>query len=382
MTTKTKTGEVKAKSASRRKFLKAGAAGAAGAATLGFPMVSRAQTVTLKMQGAWGAKDVFNDMAMEYVDRVNAMSGGRLKIDYLVAGSVVKPFQVQDAVHKGVLDGGHGVTVYWYGKSKVASLFGTGPVFGQDAHLGLAWIHRGGGKELYNELIEKLGINTVGFFAMPMPTQPLGWFKKEIKTADDMVGLKYRTVGLAADLMQEMGLKVTQLPGGEIVPALERGVIEAFEFNNPTSDRSFGAQDVSKIYMMGSYHQAAEFFEIIFNKTKYNRLPKEHQAILQYAAEAANSSNFWTGIDRYSNDLQWLTREAGVKALRTPAAVMAKQLAAWDVMIGRLESEDPFFAKVLKSQKDFSHRAAYYYLLNQCDYKLAFEHYFPGELGF
>jgi TRAP-type mannitol/chloroaromatic compound transport system substrate-binding protein len=382
MTTKTKTGEVKTKSASRRKFLKAGAASAAGAATLGFPMVSRAQTVTLKMQGAWGAKDVFNDMAMEYVDRVNAMTGGRLKINYLTAGSVVKPFQVQDAVHKGVLDGGHGVTVYWYGKGKVAYSFGTGPVFGQDAHVGLAWIHRGGGRELYNELIEKLGINTVGFFALPMPTQPLGWFKKEIKTAQDMVGLKYRTVGLAADLMQEMGLKVTQLPGGEIVPALERGVIEAFEFNNPTSDRSFGAQDVSKIYMMGSYHQAAEFFEIIFNKTKYNRLPKEHQAILQYAAEAANSSNFWTGIDRYSNDLQWLTKTAGVKALRTPQAVMSEQLKAWDVMIAKLESEDPFFAKVLKSQKDFSHRAAYYYLLNQCDYKLAFEHYFPGELGF
>jgi TRAP-type mannitol/chloroaromatic compound transport system substrate-binding protein len=382
MTTKTKTGEVKAKSASRRKFLKAGAAGAAGAATLGFPMVSRAQTVTLKMQGAWGAKDIFNDMAVEYIDRVNAMSGGRLKINYLTAGSVVKSFQVQDAVHKGVLDGAHGVTVYWYGKSKVASLFGTGPVFGQDAHLGLAWIHRGGGKELYNELIEKLGINTVGFFALPMPTQPLGWFKKEIKTAQDMVGLKYRTVGLAADLMQEMGLKVTQLPGGEIVPALERGVIEAFEFNNPTSDRSFGAQDVSKFYMMGSYHQAAEFFEIIFNKTKFNRLPKEHQAILQYAAEAANSSNFWTGIDRYSADLQWLTKTAGVNAIRTPQSVMSEQLKAWDVMIARLESEDPFFAKVLKSQKDFSHRAAYYYLLNQCDYKLAFEHYFPGELGF
>ena len=384
MTKKDVTGGVTAKPSKtgRRKFLKAGAAGAAGAAAMGFPMVSRAQTVTLKMQGAWGAKDVFNDMAVEYVDRVNAMSGGRLKINYLVAGSVVKPFQVQDAVHKGVLDAGHGVTVYWYGKSKVASLFGTGPVFGQDAHLGLAWIHRGGGQELYNELIEKLGINTVGFFALPMPTQPLGWFKKEIKSAGDMVGLKYRTVGLAADLMQEMGLKVTQLPGGEIVPALERGVIEAFEFNNPTSDRSFGAQDVAKYYMMGSYHQAAEFFEIIFNKTKYDQLPKENQAILQYAAEAANSSNFWTGIDRYSNDLQWLTKEAGVNAIRTPQAIMSEQLKAWDVMIGRLEADDPFFAKVLKSQKDFSHRAAYYYLLNQCDYKLAFEHYFPGELGF
>ena len=370
---------------SRRKFLRAGAAtaaGVAGAATLGFPMVSRAQTVTLKMQGAWGAKDIFNDMAMQYVDSVNAMGGGRLKINYLVSGAVVKSFRVQDAVHKGVLDGGHGVTVYWYGKSKVASLFGTGPVFGQDAHLGLAWIHNGGGQELYDELIGKLGINTVGFFAMPMPTQPLGWFKKEIKSAKDMVGLKYRTVGLAADLMQEMGLKVTQLPGGEIVPALERGVIEAFEFNNPTSDKSFGAHDVSKVYMLGSYHQAAEFFEIIFNKDKYNKLPNEHQAILKHAAAAASSTNFWLGIDSYSNDLQWLQDKAGVKVYRTPNAIMKKQLKAWDVMIAKLEGEDQFFSKVLASQKEFAHRASYYYLLNQCDYKLAYEHYFPKELGF
>ena len=371
------------KGSARRKFL-AGAAGAlaGGAALVAAPNVSRAQTVTLKMQGAWGGKDIFNDMAVEYVDKVNAMAGGRLKIDYLISGAVVKSFRVQDAVHKGVLDGGHGVTVYWYGKSKVASLFGTGPVFGQDAHLGLAWIYRGGGQELYDELIAKLGINTVGFFAMPMPTQPLGWFGKEIKSADDLVGLKYRTVGLAADLMQEMGLKVTQLPGGEIVPALERGVIEAFEFNNPTSDRSFGAQDVSKNYMMGSYHQAAEFFEIIFNKDTYNALPAEHQAILKYSAEAASSSNYFTAMDRYSSDLQWLKNEAGVNVHRTPNSIMSKQLEAWDVMIAKLEGEDPFFAKVLKSQKEFAHRAAYYILINQCDYKLAFNYYVPDELGF
>ncbi len=370
---------------SRRRFLKASpamAAGAAGAVALGFPMVSRAQTVTLKMQGAWGPKAVFNDMAMEYVDSVNAMAGGRLKINYLFAGAVVKPFQLQHAVHKGVLDAAHQVTAYWYGKSKVASLFGTGPVFGQDAHLGLAWIHNGGGQQLYDELIEKLGINTVGFFAMPMPTQPLGWFKKRIRKASDMKGLKYRTVGLAADLMQEMGLKVTQLPGGEIVPALERGVIDAFEFNNPTSDREFGAHDVSKVYMLGSYHQAAEFLEIIFNKTRYNKLPKEHQAILKHAAAAASSTNFWLGIDSYSKDLQWLIKKAGVKVYRTPQSIMTKQLAAWDVMIAKLEGEDPFFKKVLKSQKEFAHRASYYYLLNQADYKLAFEHYFPNELGF
>ena len=367
----------------RRKFLKKAAVvgGAAGAATLGFPMVSRAQTVTLKMQGAWGAKDIFNDYATDYVKRVNEMAGGRLKIQYLISGAVVKAFRVQDAVHKGVLDAGHQVTVYWYGKSKVASLFGTGPVFGQNAHQGLAWIYYGGGQELYNELIKNLGLNTVGFFCMPMPTQPLGWFKKQITSAEQLVGLKYRTVGLAADLMQAMGVKVTQLPGGEIVPALERGVIEAFEFNNPTSDRSFGAQDVSKVYMLGSYHQAAEFFEIIFNKTKFDALPTEHQAILKYTAEAASSNNFWRGQDQYSNDLLWLRDKAGVKLYRTPTSVMKAQLDAWDRILPDLE-KDPYFAKVVKSQKEFAHRVAYYDILNSCDYKLAYDHYFPGELGF
>ncbi len=365
----------------RRRFLKAGA-GAAGAVTLGFPMISRAETVTLKMQGAWGAKDIFNEMAEEYVARVNKMSGGRLKIEYLVAGSVVKSFQVQDAVHKGVLDAGHQVTAYWYGKHKAASLFGTGPVFGADAHQILAWIHKGGGKDLYRELVQDiLKLNLVGFFCMPMPTQPLGWFKKPVTSADDLKGLKYRTVGLATDIMQNMGVSVTQLPGGEIVPALERGVIEAFEYNNPTSDSRFGAQDVSKTYMMGSYHQAAEFFEIIYNRTKFEALPAELQAILEYAAEAANTANFALGMDNYSRDLQTLINKDGVKVYRTPTSVMQAQLKSWDQVLETL-NQDPFFKKVVDSQKAWSERVAYYYLLNSADYKLAFDHYFPGKLGF
>ena len=251
--------------ATRRKFLTGAAAATAGAATLGFPMIAKAQSpIVIKMQGSWGAKDIFNEMAEEYVKRVNEMAGGRLRIDYLIAGAVVKPFEVMDAVSKGVLDAGHTVPVYWYGKSKVASLFGSGPINGCDAHQTLAWIYRGGGLELYNELLAKLHLDVVGFFAMPMPTQPLGWFKQPIKDAKQLKGLKYRTVGLAADLFQQMGAKVTQLPGGEIIPALEKGVIDAFEFNNPTSDMRFGAQDVIKNYMMGSYHQAMEFFEISF----------------------------------------------------------------------------------------------------------------------
>lgn len=371
------------KTASRRKFLGGAAGVAAGGGTLlAAPHIARAQSTVLKMQGSWGDQSIFSEMARQYAERVDKMSGGSLTIDYLPAGAVVQAFQVQDACHDGVLDAAHTVTAYWYGKNKAASLFGTGPVFGANAAQILAWIHFGGGKDLYQELVQDvLGLNVVGFFAMPMPTQPLGWFKQKIETADDMNGLKYRTVGLATDIMQGMGLSVTQLPGGEIIPALERGVIEAFEFNNPTADRQFGAQDVSKDYMMGSYHQAAEFFEIIFNRDTYESLPAEHQAILEHAAEAATTANYGLAMDRYSADLQTLINDDGVNVHRTDTSIMEAQLASWDkVMEGLLEDE--FFAKVVESQKAWSERVAFYDIMNQADYKLAYEHYFPGKLPF
>ena len=366
---------------SRRKFLKGGAiAAGAAAGTVAMPNVSRAQTVTLKMQSSWSSSDPFHEMAGQYVERVEKMAGGRLKIDLLPAGAVVKAFQVQDAVNDGVLDGGHWVTAYWYGKHKAASLFGTGPVFGCDAHQILAWMHYGGGKDMYRELVQDvLGLNLVGYFCMPMPTQPLGWFKKHIQSVDDMRGLKYRTVGLATDIMQGMGLRVTQLPGGEIMPALEKGVIEAFEYNNPTADSRFGAQDVSKHYHMGSYHQAAEFFEIIYNKNKFDGLPEELKAILEYAAEAANTANFGWAMDIYSQDLQKLINEHGVNVYRTDESIMAAQLESWDKVLERL-NQDEFFKKVVDSQKEWSERVAFYYLLNQADYKLAYNHYFPDKL--
>jgi TRAP-type mannitol/chloroaromatic compound transport system substrate-binding protein len=367
---------------SRRKFIKTGAVVAgAGAATLAMPNVSMAATKTLKMQSSWGATSPFQDMAKEYVTRVAAMAGGRLKIDLLPSGAVVKAFQVQDAVHKGVLDAAHTVTAYWYSKNKSASLFGTGPVFGCNAPQILAWIQYGGGAELLNELQTKiLKLNVRSFFAMPMPTQPLGWFKFHVTSAKQMVGLKYRTVGLATDIMQGMGLKVTQLPGGEIVPALEKGVIEAFEFNNPTADMRFGAADVSKHYHMGSYHQAAEFFEIMFTRSLFDGLPKEHQAILEYGAEAANTANYGWAMNQYSTDLQVLIKEKGVNVYRTAQSIMTAQLQSWDKVLKKLEAADPFFAKVVKSQKVWSEKVAFYDLVNAADYKLAYEHYFPGKL--
>lgn len=377
MTSKTDT-----KSVSRRRFLKGSAiaAGTAAVGTIAMPNVSRAETITLKMQSSWGASDIFQEMAKQYTDRCEAMSGNRLKFDLLPAGAVVKAFQVQDACSDGVIDAAHTVSAYWYGKNKAASLFGTGPVLGCDATQMLAWIQSKDGRELYRELTQDiLGLDVVGFFAMPMPTQPLGWFKKEIKTAEDMNGVKYRTVGLATDIMQGMGLAVTQLPGGEIVPALERGVIDAFEFNNPTSDRQFGAQNVSKHYMLGSYHQAAEFFEIIFSKKKFDGLPQEIKAILEYGAEAANTANYALALDRYSADLQGLMNEDGVTVARTPKAVMEAQLKSWDKVLEKLE-QDAFFKKVVDSQRKWSERVAFYYLMNAADYRLAYEHYFPNKL--
>jgi TRAP-type mannitol/chloroaromatic compound transport system substrate-binding protein len=366
------------KTSTRRKFL-VGAA-AVGGGTIAMPQVSRAQTTTLKMQGSWGAKDVFNEMAEDYVKRVNEMATPRLKIDYLVGGSVVHPFQVLDGVHGGQIDAAHTVTVYWYGKHKAASLFGTGPVFGFNANEGLGWIHNGGGKELFEELqTQIMKLNVKSFFAMPMPTQPLGWFKKPITSANDLKGLKYRTVGLAADLFQAMGLSVAQLPGGEIVPAMERGVIDGFEFNNPTSDRRFGAQDVAKNYMMGSHHQATEYFEIMFTRSKFNSLPKEQQAILQYAAEAVSSANEWKGMDYYSKDLQELISKDKVNVLRTPKDVFEVQIKAWDGLITQLGS-DPFMKKVMDSQKAWVRRVVYYSMYNATDYKGAFDHHFPGVL--
>jgi TRAP-type mannitol/chloroaromatic compound transport system substrate-binding protein len=318
-------------------------------------------------------------MAEDYVKRVNEMAGGRLKIYYLVGGAVVHPFQVLDGVHGGQIDAAHTVTVYWYGKHKAASLFGTGPVFGFNANEGLGWIHNGGGRELYNELqTQIMKVNVISFFAMPMPTQPLGWFKRPVKSAADLNGLKYRTVGLAADLFQAMGVRVTQLPGGEIVPAMERGVIDAFEFNNPTSDRRFGAQDVAKNYMMGSHHQAVEYFEIMINRTKFNALPKELQAILQYGAEAVSSANEWKAFDYYSKDLVELREKDKVNVLRTPKDVFDAQMKAWDGLIAQL-GQDPFMKKVMDSQKAWAKRVAYYSMFNATDYRGAYEHHF-GKL--
>ncbi len=362
--------------ANRRTFLKVAAA--SGAAAVAMPNVSTAQTVTWKFQSTWPTKDIFHEFASDFAKRVNEMSGTRLKIDVLASGAVVPAFQMQDAVNAGILDGGHGVCAYWYGKNKAFSLFGTPPAFGWDASNFLAWMNYGGGYDLYNELVgQVLKLNLVGFLSGPMPCQPLGWFKKEVKTPDDLKGLKYRTVGLAADLMREMGTAVTILAGGEIVPALERGVIDGAEFNNPTSDSLLGFQDVSKVYMMQSYHQAAEAFEVIFNKQKFDTLAAEQKAIIKYAAESASSDMLWKALDRYSKDLEVL-RGKGVSIIPTPEPVLKAQLEAWDKVIGKLSAENAFFKRVIESQQAWVKRTVAFERINTPSRDNAFAHFFKA----
>jgi TRAP-type mannitol/chloroaromatic compound transport system substrate-binding protein len=373
------TSNSKPSSVSRRKFLKSGAvaAGAATVGTLAMPQVSRAQTVSFKFQSTWPTKDIFHEFAADFVKKVNDMSGGRLRVELLAAGAVVPAFQLIDAVHNGILDGGHGVSAYWFGKNKAFSLFGTGPALGMDANQVLGWMRYGGGQALYDELVGSiLKLNVVGFQYGPMGTQPLGWFKKPITGPNDLKNIKYRTVGLSADMFKNLGTNVTILPGGEIVPALEKGLIDGAEFNNPSSDRLLGFTDVAKSMMVQSYHQPNETFEILFNKGKFSGLPAELQAVIRHAVDASSSDMSWKAMDRYSKDLEAI-KAAKVTVTQTPESVLKAQLESWDKVVAE-QSKDPFFKKVVDSQKVWAKRVVGFDLEYTVNPRLAYNHIFKA----
>ena len=372
--------------AGRRGLIKATAVGAVGAAVLAAPGVSRAQTASLRFQSTWPQRDIFHEFAQDYVGRVNRMAGGRLRLELLAAGAVVPAFQLLDAVSAGTLDGGHGVSAYWFGKNKAFSLFGTSPPWFGDANQLLGWFYYGGGEALYSELINDiLKVNVVGFQTGPMPTQPLGWFKNPIERPDQIRGLKYRTVGLAADLFNELGAAVTSLPGGEIVPALERGVIDGAEFNNPSSDRVLGFPDVAKVYMIQSFHQRTETFEVLFNKGKFDALADEQKALLRIASEAASADMSWKLQDRYSRDLLAMAQTQGVQVRQTPRPVLDAQLAAWNRVVEKYEGDNsspaagPFFKKVCDSQREWCRRVSTFFLRYEANSAISYNHFFARQ---
>jgi len=361
--------------AQRRRFLKKAATAAAGAGALAAPMISVAQTTSLRFQSTWPAKDIFHEYALDFAKKVNDMAGGRLHIDVLPSGAVVPAFQLLEAVNKGTLDGGHGVVAYHYGKNSALALWGSGPAFGMDPNMVLAWHYYGGGKALIEEIYKAINMDVVSYLYGPMPTQPLGWFKKPVSRVEDFKGLKYRTVGLAVDIFTELGAAVNPLPGSEIVPALDRGLIEAAEFNNASSDRALGFQDVAKNCMLQSYHQSGEQFEILFNKGKYSALPQELRSIIDYAVQASSADMSWKAIDRNTKDYEEL-KKAGVKFYKTPDAILKAQLDAWDRVIAKKSKENPFFEKVLESQRAFAEKAGRWQSDYMVDFKPAWNRYF------
>src|SRR5437870_6970231 len=365
----------KDRTSTRRRFLKVAAAGAVSAVTA--PSVVSAQgVVNMRFQSTWPSKDIFHEYALDYAKKVNDMTGGDLKIEVLPAGAVVPAFGLLDAVSKGVLDGGHGVLVYHYGKNTALALWGSGPGYAMDANMLLAWHKYGGGKELLTKLYASLGLNVVSFPYGPMYTQPLGWYKKPITKPEDFQGLKFRTVGLSIDVFQAMGAAVNALPGGEIVSAMDRGLIEAAEFNNATSDRILGFADVSKVCMLQSYHQNAEQFEILFNKDKFDALPDKMKAIIANAVDAASQDMSWKAIDRYSQDYVELQTKDNVKFYKTPDSVLKKQLEVYDVVAAKKSAENPLFKEIIESQIAFARRATQWEQDTVVSRKMVFDHYF------
>jgi TRAP-type mannitol/chloroaromatic compound transport system substrate-binding protein len=368
---------VKSKDAAptRRTFISKAAAATAGTAALGFPMVSRAQTTTFRFQSTWPSKDIFHEYAADFAKKVNDMAGGRLKIEVLPAGSVVPPFQLLEAVAKGTLDGGHGVVAYHYGKNSALALWGSGPSFGMDPNMLLSWHYFGGGKALLDEIYKSINVDVVSFLYGPMPTQPFGWFKKPIAKVEDVKGMKFRTVGLAVDMYTDMGAAVNPLPGGEIVPALDRGLIDGAEFNNASSDKLLGFPDVAKVCMLQSFHQSGEQFEITFNKAKYDALPADLKAVIDYAVQASSADMSWKAIDRNSKDYIEL-QKMGVKFYKTPDSILRAQLASWDKIMKAKSAENALFKKVLDSQRAFAQRAIPWQNDYMVDFKIASNYYF------
>ena len=366
---------VASKQPTRRKFL--AGAGAAGAGALAFPMIAKSQSVTnFRFQSTWPAKDIFHEYANDFAKKVNDMTGGELRIEVLPAGSVVPAFGLLDAVSKGTLDGGHGVVVYHYGKNPSLALWGSGPSFGMDANMLLSWHKYGGGAAMLEEVYKTVGADVKSYVYGPMPTQPLGWFKKPITKIEDMKGMKFRTVGISIDMFTAMGVSVNALPGGEIVPAMDRGLLDGAEFNNASSDRLLGFPDVAKICMLQSYHQNAEQFEILFNGAKYRALPAKLRAILDNTVEAASADMSWKAVGRYSKDYMEMQTQQGVKFFKTPDAVLRSQLRVFDEVVNKKAAENPLFKKIVESQRAFAARAVKWDLETNVQRRMAYDHYF------
>ncbi len=352
-----------------------------GAAAVAMPQISRAQTATLRLQTSWPATDIFAEMCQQYITRVNEMAGGRLKIDMLHGGAVVHPFQVLDGVHGGQIDAAHTVTVYWYGKHKAASLFGTGPVFGFNANEGLGWIYNGGGKELFEELqIQIMKLNVKSFFAMPMPTQPLGWFKKPITERQRRQGheVPHRRSRGRPDAGHGHGRRAASGRRNRAGDGARRDRRASSSTTRPRTSAS-ARRTWRRTTCSAATIRRPSTSRSCSTAPSSTACRRSTRRSCNTPPRSASSANEWLAMRQYSDDLQELINKDKVNVLRTPQGVFDAQIKAWDGLIATL-GKDAFMKKVMDSQKAWVKKVVYYNMMNATDYKGAFNHHFPSVL--
>ena len=333
--------------------------GVAGLLLAGSVAAQAPQQFKMRIQTAVPSASIYFELLKKMGDRVDKMSAGRLKMEMLPDGAVVPAFEILDAVDKGVVEGGYAWTHYWSGKHPAAGLFSNpmaGAGVGLDQLSHIAWLYEGGGNELLRKLYtDILKVNVEPFMVHPMGPDPLGWFKRPIASTADFKKMKYRSPpGITGEIFKEMGVSSVALPGGDIVPAAQRGVIDAAEWIGPADDINLGLQTVWKHYYLQGLHQSTDMGEIIINKTFWNKLPADIQEIVRTAAMASMTETYTYNVYRNAQAIVRLKNEFKVEIHDTPKDFFPEFVRATNVVLDRYSAKDPFFKQVLDSQKNFA----------------------------
>jgi TRAP-type mannitol/chloroaromatic compound transport system substrate-binding protein len=313
----------------------------------------------VRMQTAVPSASIYFELLQRYAERVDKMSNGRLKIEVLPDGAIVPAFEILDAVDKGIVEGGYAWTHYWSGKHPAAGLFSNpmaGAGSGMDQLSHVAWLLEGGGLTLLDRFYaDILKLNVVPMMVQPMGPDPLGWFARPIKSLDDFKQMKYRSPpGITGEIFKEMGVAAVALPGGEIVPAAQRGTIDAAEWIGPADDRNLGLHTVWKNYYLQGLHQSTDVGEVLWNKSFYNKLSPDLQAILKTAALASMTETYAFNVARNAQAVVELREKHGVQIQGTPKEFFPEFVRATNVVLDRYAAKEPFFKEVLDSQRNFA----------------------------
>jgi TRAP-type mannitol/chloroaromatic compound transport system substrate-binding protein len=337
----------------------------------------------LKMQSTWPGASSLQENFVFFGERVDKLTGGQLKIETMSAGQIVPPFEVLDATHKKVLDGAHSVAYYWVGKNKATTLFASTPAgpFGMDHMDFLGWIYEGGGLQLYWDMYQKeMKLNVIAFPIMPASPQAFGWFKRPIKNLADFKGMKCRRTGIVAEIFQRMGMTTINMPGGEIIPAAQRGVIDCAEWVGGIEDLRLGLPQVFKYHYVPGMHEPSVLAELLINNDVWNGLAPQHQEAIR-SATVETLVRWWVRWQKQNADaIEEMRTKHGVQILRTPPDILVEFLKTWDMMAEEESAKNPFFKQVLESQRQYASRVVPAKRFMYPPYSFAANYYWPEDV--